>query len=58
MTDDDWHASRKRAAHHLHRRRPLRPEAQSQAEALFDEPEHQEKRLVPIETWPDYRADD
>ncbi len=39
---------RERAAEYLHRGRPPRPKAAAQEEALFDQPEHQKRRFVPL----------
>jgi hypothetical protein len=39
---------RERAVDYLNRPRPLRPKAPPQTEALFAEPERQERRLLPI----------
>jgi hypothetical protein len=41
---------RERAASYLKRSAPRRPQAPSQTEALFPEPEHQGRRLVPVVT--------
>ncbi len=47
-----------RAKEYLHPRRAAepRPKAPPQTEALFPEPEQQNRTLVPLDGWPDYRA--
>jgi hypothetical protein len=51
MTTDDIfpaRTDRERAAGYLKRSAPRRPQAPSQTEALFPEPEHQRRQLVPV----------
>ena len=43
-----YRTDKERAAEYLCRSRPPRPKAPPQTDALFDEPEHQDRRLVPV----------
>ena len=48
-----YRTDRERAAGYLKRRRPPRPKAPPQEDALFAEPEPSARRLVAVDGWPD-----